>query len=369
VTILKVLIPEKETPNILATLRTIGRKHEFTLARGGTLGEKVGSRFRSDTIDIPDPTNDEPNFKKRLGELSSDYDVVLPFGHNATVAISQNLDEIEIPTHVPPYSLLRYGHDKSMTVKTCIQLGVPCPRTWSQYDDPPSFPVVIKARKNCGVQTGIRYANDKEELVRGLEEITQQPNIGNLSSYDDPLVQELVPGKIHDCVGLYQNGEPKALLTQMRVETTPLDGGVGAYNRTTHNPDLIGLTRKLLDGISWHGPFQAEYILDSRDGRYKLLELNPKMWGTMELSMKAGINVPEMAIEVSQGKEVEPRFEYRVGVKHIWFPLIWKNLLERPSLGRLAKLFYQPIRITDPKPDLHRVMISMANTAKNLNRS
>jgi predicted ATP-grasp superfamily ATP-dependent carboligase len=367
---MRVLIPERSTPNVLSTIRALGRGHEFTLKRGGSLEERMRSRCRARTVPIPDPTNDEAKFTRRLKELAGNFDALMPFGHNATVAISQNLGDIEIPTQVPPYYLLRHGHDKSLTVRTCTQLGVPCPRTWSPHDDPPSFPVVIKARKNCGVHTGIRYAADEEELRRGLEEMAKQPNVGNLSSYDDPIIQEMVPGPIHDCVGLYQNGEPKALLTQVRVETTPLDGGVGAYNRTTHNPDLIELSRRLLDGISWHGPFQAEYKLDSRDDRYKLLELNPKMWGTLELSMKAGINVPEMAMEVARGGDVEPQFDYRVGVKHVWpFPLVWRNFLERPSPGRLARLFYHPVSITDPWPDLYRIMVSIVNAKSYINGS
>jgi len=368
VRIMKVLIPERETPNVLATIRGLGKRHQFYLARGGRRGEMMQSRHRKGAVEIPDPTSDEEAFMEKIGEFEGSFDVLMPFGHNATVAISQNLEAIGIPTQVPSYSILRTGHDKALTVEACIRLGVPCPRTWSEHEDPPSYPVVIKARKNCGIQTGIRYARDRVELEAGLEEMKRQPNVGNLSRYDDPLVQEMVPGPIHDCVGIYQNGEPKALLTQVRAETTPVKGGVGAYNRTTENPELIELTRRLLDGISWHGPFQAEYKLDSRDDRYKLLELNPKMWGTMKLSMKAGINVPEMAMEVALGRDVEPSFDYRFGVKNIWpFPLMWRNLIEEPSPGRLAKLFYYPVSLSDPKPDLYRMLVSLANTGDYIN--
>ena len=49
---------------------------------------------------------------------------------------------------------------------------------------------------------------------------------------------------------------------------------------TTHEPELASTARNLLESLGWHGPAQVEFKFDPRDKRYKLIELNPKLWGT-----------------------------------------------------------------------------------------
>jgi predicted ATP-grasp superfamily ATP-dependent carboligase len=347
-------------PNVLAAMRVLGREHHLALCRSTKWQAMMKSRWCGELLDIRDPRLDLEGFVTDLESLSSSFDVMLPFGHVATVAASQYRDRLHLPMPTPDYGILRYGHDKALTMRVCGELGIPHPRTWPADHVPTRYPVVVKARKASGVARGVRYAQDPEELARSIREISSQRNIGTISEYNDPIIQEYVPGEIHDCVGIYQNGEPKAVMTQRRIETVPISGGPGAYNQTTREPDLLSLTTGLLDEIGWHGPFQAEWKLDP-EGRYKLLELNPKMWGTMELAMRAGVDVPGMALQISLGEEVEPLQGYRVGVKQVWsFPLIWQNLVREPSLRRLGMLMADPVRLSDPKPGIFQIASSVA---------
>jgi len=369
---MRILIPDGHTNNVLAATRSLGRAgHRITLG----LTEEVWSRrmlskYVEGTIRITNPREDTPRFIKDMLIHQKEYDALMPFSHEKTIPISQWLDYLTIPTTVPEYKTLEYGHDKGLTIQTCIALGIPTPQTWFTIPgEEPSpeeleYPLVIKARKHCGVSTGIRYAHSPEEFTKGFTEITTQPNVGRISQFNNPLVQEYLPGELYDVVGLYQKGECKAAVAQKRVETIPPEGGPGVYNKTIHEPKLVEQSCRLLNHIKWHGPYQTEWKLDPKDGQYKIIELNPKMWGTMELSIRAGVNIPIIALGIALGEEVEPKLEYKIGAKKFWPLSIIQNVKKEPTFRRLAMCSYLPemLDIRDPRPDLY----DMAATLKRM---
>lgn len=61
-------------------------------------------------------------------------------------------------------------------------------------------------------------------------------------------------------------GDGGALSTGVLVETVPPPPGLGA--RVTH----------ILDTLSYHGPFEMEFLRDAAVNQYLVLELNPRFW-------------------------------------------------------------------------------------------
>lgn len=96
----------------------------------------------------------------------------------------------------------------------------------------------------------------------------------------------------------------------------PIYGGVGAVNVTTHDKKLAELARRLLEEIKWHGPAQVEFKFDERDKTYKLIELNPKLWGTLDLSIRVGFNFPAMIRDILLGERFIPPDHYPEGVRY-----------------------------------------------------
>jgi predicted ATP-grasp superfamily ATP-dependent carboligase len=136
--------------------------------------------------------------------------------------------------------------------------------------------------------------------------------------FSQAVVQEYVPGELHDVCLLFNRGEPRAVLTQRRVLMYPRDGGVGVVNETTAERDLCEPAIALLRALDWHGPAQVEFKRDSRDGRPKLIEVNGRFWGTLDLSIRAGVNFPLLAARLAAAGEVEPAPPYRVGLRYWW---------------------------------------------------
>jgi len=53
------------------------------------------------------------------------------------------------------------------------------------------------------------------------------------------MIQEYIPGKIHDGLFLFNKGKMKSAMAQIREVTYPISGGVGVNNITTYEPGLI----------------------------------------------------------------------------------------------------------------------------------
>ena len=76
--------------------------------------------------------------------------------------------------------------------------------------------------------------------------------------------------------------------------------------------------RLLAAHFHWNGPLHFNFFLNG-DGRYLLADCNPRVWGSTELAVAAGVNVCQQAIDVMvHGRRLEPQHAYRVGLTSKW---------------------------------------------------
>ena len=378
---MKILIPDNQNRNVLAAIRSLARQgHEITLAvpTGAPLKGFASARISKYVrrkLSIHSAALTPAEFAADIENLVAreHFDVILPFSHAAVLPVSYYKDRLTryAATPIADYSVLVNAHDKLKTMQLAHRLGVPIPVTFCPADrdelvrrkDQIPFPCLVKARQGCGIGATIRFARNWEELLEGYDVITGQTSFPPVTDFTRPIIQEYVPGQIHDGLYLYQNGVCRAAATQERVITYPVSGGTAAMNTTTDDPRLNELGRRLLDGLGWHGPSQVEFRLDSRDGQYKLLEINPKFWGSLVLTMVAGIDFATLAAEMAATGFVTPHFDYRVGVTYHWlFPDETYCFVEDPSWKRLRKMLefgapdtYFDWDARDPVPDLARM--------------
>jgi hypothetical protein len=57
------------------------------------------------------------------------------------------------------------------------------------------------------------------------------------------------------------------------------------------NESLCAATKNILDALGFSGPFEMEFLLDPDDGRFKVIELNPRYWMQHRLLAALAANV------------------------------------------------------------------------------
>jgi predicted ATP-grasp superfamily ATP-dependent carboligase len=132
-------------------------------------------------------------------------------------------------------------------------------------------------------------------------------------------VQELVPGEGRGVFLLLWDGELKGAFFHRRVREKPPSGGVSVLCESLPLDErLLEQSLRLLKAIQWQGIAMVEYKLDRRDNSAKLMEINGRFWGSLQLAIEAGINYPLMLYRLAIGEKVAPQLSYRSGVKSRW---------------------------------------------------
>ena len=381
-----ILIPEYMGQQVIAGSRSLAKAGDRVVLGTWTRGPRI-DEYRTKSIHevrpLKPPRGNHTAFGSEVAVLAQETaaDVVMPYGLQSYWALSGYVGNVApLPVMVAPFGLFERLNNKRTATEIVGDLGVSSPRNYrigsdsdlSAVSDDARFPVVVKVAEGSGVSAGLRYANNGEELRAAWMELMEATE-RNRPGGEPPVVQEFVPGYIHDACTLTDNGKPIQIMTQVRRLMYPIYGGVGAINVTTHDKTLAGIARSILEATNWHGPAQIEFKKDTRDGTYKFIEFNTKLWGTLDLSIKAGVDFPGMIRDNVLGRRVIPRQTYPEGLRYsFWFPLavlayrqLWREYgikAFRP-LGKSVRRV-NGVEFGDMKPTLFDIM----NTYKRLRR-
>jgi predicted ATP-grasp superfamily ATP-dependent carboligase len=107
------------------------------------------------------------------------------------------------------------------------------------------------------------------------------------------LAQEIIPtnSSLEGFFGLVVSGKILTWHTHKRLRTWPRQGGVSLHSVSGMNKDLFNHAQLLLGQLNYSGLVMIEYMRDSRDNSYKLIEVNPRTWGSIMLSEHSGVHI------------------------------------------------------------------------------
>ena len=378
----KILVPDYPGQQVIAGIKSLHQKgDDIDLAWNIKPHDRIfKSKYIHQYHTIPAAREGSDDYVQGLIDLlkRESYDIVLPFGNDANHAVALAQDEIRQYSKVlmPPIEMHRIAYDKQATAEHCKKVGIDQPKTFFNYEesDLPTiarelqYPAVVKARSGSGVKAGLRYANDPTELIEKNHEIYRLNTENSSAEYLMPIIQEFIPGYVHDASMLLNEGKTLVILTQIRHLMYPITGGVGAINYTTKNKELEAVAIRLLESLNWSGPTQVEFKYDPRDKKYKLVEINPKLWGTLDLSIQSGVSFPVLIRDLLLGEAVkQPKYDAG-NCYYFLFPQATLAALQSiPKLGmknlkikeKITRKFYD-VDWGDPMPLIGRILKTIA---------
>lgn len=194
-------------------------------------------------------------------------------------------------------SVLDQANDKRFVGELARSLGVPVPEEFPcpQGQLPGRFPVIVKPR--CGEKLGLHA---EERYRKAYDAASFSKAYQAMSQYDpQPVVQELVEG---EAVGvsavLDRESRPVAVVCHRRVREYPIQGGPSSCCESCWDQSLVDHALRLLQGLSFVGMAMVEF----KGG--KLLEINPRVWGSFPLTYKCGSPFPEAYVRASLGERL-----------------------------------------------------------------
>lgn len=284
-------------------------------------------------VNYPSPVSDE--FVQSLYNIveHSDIDVLFPMSNDVVIKLAEHkhmFQEIcEVP--IPNYNILLKAFDKLQTAMCAERANIPIPKTYffdnrdelRIFSEDADYPLIIKPRFGGGASVFLFKVNSKNELIRAFDTITNK--------YGPPIIQEYIPGgsgQMHMVNVLFnKKSDPLVVFTAQKIREYPISGGITTCGVSTHNPELIRYATKLFSQLGWYGVAEAEFKVDSRDGKYKLIEINPRFWQYLQLPIACGVNFPYLLYKTALEEDVECLTSYKIGLKYI-NPL--KDLLSVP---------------------------------------
>jgi predicted ATP-grasp superfamily ATP-dependent carboligase len=179
-----------------------------------------------------------------------------------------------------------------------------------------------------------------------------------------PMLQEHIPGG-DDClwtVGSYlaRDGRPLGVFCGRKLVQMPAGVGTCRIGEARWDEDAVDAALRLLRELGFHGISQVEFKRDPRDGVFKLMEVNARLWQWHSLASTCGVDLVALAYRDALGLPVVPVAQNH---GHRRWISIAGHLREsraegRPlgqTLGMLRPPFDEPVlSLRDPMPGVHQ---------------
>lgn len=213
---------------------------------------------------------------------------------------------------LPDADLYKKFRNKNLLNEFCLEHSFPAPQKYnsSKLALLESYPIILKPSIGSGSH-GIVRLLDNGELSEHLKHEVEEGRY---------VAQELIPdGKnVHGVFLLYENGKRLGAYTHRRLRTSPEEGGVTVLSEMTCEKALIEQASNVLDYVGWNGLVMLEYLWDEKSKTYKLIEANPRLWGSIMLAEYGGAYLLTNYVRICIGERIL-QCKPNEGVKIRWF--------------------------------------------------
>lgn len=238
-------------------------------------------------------------FMEQLAGRLGGRPVLIPTGDASALMVEDHAEELAQWFRFPaqPRGLGRSLSSKRGMQGLCAKHGVPTPGTSfprsradiEAYAAEGTFPVMLKA-----IDTYIQEQRGKERMVVAM---TAEQLLSDYDELEGPgrpnlMIQEYVPGGA-DSVWMFNgyfglDGRCKFGLTGRKLRQCPPATGSTSLGICEANAEVEATTRWFMQALAYRGILDCGFRFDARDGRYKLLDVNPRIGATFRLFVGPG---------------------------------------------------------------------------------
>jgi len=330
----------------------------------------------------PDASNESEfiDFMIKLAKKEQVRDWILMPTNDAWVYIlSKHKETLEkyykVPT--PSCDIVKFAYNKKLTYQIAEKNGIPIPKTF--YPKNPNelpeilsgirFPVLIKGivGRYFYQKTGTKAfkANSEEELMETYTKLL------SVVMPTEIMIQEVIhdssSNHVYSFCSFFKNRELVAFWIGQKIREHPKDLGTGTFAESIYIPEIKELGTRILKAMDYYGISEIEFKKDSKDGKYKLIEMNARTWLWHSLAIRCGVDFPYLLYRDMMGVSVTPVTSFKENIKwiHIYTDLgivirevLKKNMTIRDYLSSLkCKREFAVLSLDDPLPFIVETLI------------
>jgi D-aspartate ligase len=371
----RIVVAPTSTDNAIAVMRQL---HDAGIAvigaDDGYLPTWLRSRYCRDYRRVADAGN--LHVADYLPEIVAAVrpDAVLPVNSPATIAAIRHRPAFPAgtSTNLPPAESFAAAFDKGRTLATCRRLGIPCPDDYELAEAthllrrrPGGVRLVVKPKLDLGGGRGLQLVEDVAALEAAVRHCDER--LGGA------VIQEFIPGDT-SCLAMLLavcggDGRIVAAFTSRKLRQYPLPGGAATLAESTAEGGLVEQMLPLFHEWRWSGPAEVDFKFDARDGRFKVLEVNPRFPSYLGFTVDCGLDVPLLAASLAldpMAVDALPFPAYAVGRRYVCLGPFARVVLEEfvqpgPRFRRLRRTLAEARNAVpsgfweDPAPFLGRL--------------
>jgi D-aspartate ligase len=302
----------------LGVVRTLGSKGIPVLLMDSDPCIARYSRFTKKFVKAPHPADSEAylDFLMAVARKESIQGwVIFPNSDEAVYVLSRYKGILEefyrVPT--PRWEVIRNVYMKKETYRVAEENGIPVPKRYEANNLEElkgldlSYPLVIKpsVRHHFYNKTKIKgfRINNQEDLRMVYSRVSSIINPSEI------IIQDFIPGgpkNLYSFCPFFKNGKIITGIAGRRARQHPMDfGHASTYVEVVDIPGLKNLAEKFLSLINYYGIAEVEFMQDPRDNQFKLIEVNPRVWGWHTIAIAAGIDLPYLLYQDMIGEGIE----------------------------------------------------------------
>lgn len=312
-----VLVLDGHSRAALETLQSLGRAGmEVDLAAETKDCLAMHSRYAARKLRQPSQESvAEFHAWLRAQDKKRNYALIVPATEASLLGLRllDESDPLRAKAVIPGNGTLDIALDKEKTWQLARELGVPSPRgvllsSFEEIGQVEQFPVVLKP-----THSKVMVAGELRTLAVAVvkNEVARQEQLRRWLPLTPVQQQQYVFGRGVGIELLFDRGQKIWHFAHERVHEYPLSGGASSYRRSIAPPPaMLQDAEKLLTALKWHGVAMVEFKMDAQ-GQYWLMEINPRLWGSLALSIDAGVDFPMGLLQIARGQQPPPQPKYK----------------------------------------------------------
>lgn len=250
----------------------------------------------------------------------NNFDVLFPVHSDYIGTILQHKEQFgHALDWVGKYSDYIRLHEKDQLMAIAASVGVRVPKNYATIEEA-QVPFVVKPT-NLSSAKGVRYCFKEADKVRGER-----------LEVNGEICQEYIAGQGCGYEVYCRNGKILTEYGHIRLAEWPISGGSSVLRGRYIHPDMRPMAEKILAAVPWTGFAMFEFK-ETKTGELVLIEVNPRIWGSINQPLQNGCPLFEHII--GKGERLAVSGD---GVRTCLVPQVWLAMLGYLFHGQGARV-------------------------------